>query len=52
MAPRRTFSLRGLRGQFVIVDPANRLVLVQTALRDGDNQELYALWRALAEQLP
>ncbi len=52
MAPRRTFSLRGLRGQFVIVDPAKKLVLVQTALRDGDNQELYALWKALAEQLP
>jgi CubicO group peptidase (beta-lactamase class C family) len=52
LAPRRTFSLRGLRGQFVIVDPAKKLVLVQTALRDGDNQELYALWRALAEQLP
>ena len=29
-----------------------KLVLVQTALRDGNQQELYALWAALASQLP
>jgi CubicO group peptidase (beta-lactamase class C family) len=52
LADRRTFALRGLRGQFVIVDPAKKLVLVQTSLRDGDHQELYALWDALASQLP
>jgi CubicO group peptidase (beta-lactamase class C family) len=51
LADRRTFALRGLRGQFVIVDPEAKLVLVQTALRDGSDQELYALWRALASQL-
>jgi CubicO group peptidase (beta-lactamase class C family) len=52
LADRRTFALRGLRGQFVIVDPARKLVLVQTALRDGNEQELYALWSALAAQQP
>jgi CubicO group peptidase (beta-lactamase class C family) len=52
LADRRTFALRGLRGQFVIVDPEKKLVLVQTALRDGNHQELYALWEALASQLP
>jgi hypothetical protein len=31
--------------------PKRRLVLVQTALRDGSDQELYALRRALASQL-
>jgi CubicO group peptidase (beta-lactamase class C family) len=52
LADCRTFALRGLRGQFVIVDPAKKLVLVQTALRDGNDQELYALWAALASQVP
>ena len=52
LAGRRTFALRGLRGQFVIVDPAKKLVLVQTSLRDGIDQELYALWAALASRLP
>jgi CubicO group peptidase (beta-lactamase class C family) len=48
------FALRGLRGQFVIVDPQTKLVLVQTALA-GDDQaalELFALWSALSSQLP
>jgi CubicO group peptidase (beta-lactamase class C family) len=43
---RRLFSMRGLRGQFVLVDPDNRLVLVQTALdhrRRGDPRALPAL---------
>ncbi len=52
MAERRTFALRGLRGQFVIVDPETKLVLVQTALRDGGETELFALWAALASQIP
>ena len=52
LADRRAFALRGLRGQFVIVDPEKKLVLVQTSLRDGNEQELYALWHALASQLP
>lgn len=49
----RRFSLRGLRGQFVIVDPDLKLVLVQTAL-SGDLpefMELFALWTALRAQL-
>jgi CubicO group peptidase (beta-lactamase class C family) len=48
---RRTFQLRGLRGQFVLVDPASRLVLVQTAVRhsnDGEaDAELMNMWRSL-----
>jgi CubicO group peptidase (beta-lactamase class C family) len=55
MADRRTFALRGLRGQYVIVDPETKLVLVQTAVRAGSGgepeQELYALWSALSSQL-
>ena len=46
-----TFHLRGLRGQFVHVDPASKTVLVQTAVRhsnDGDaDSELLSIWRAL-----
>jgi len=52
LAKHRTFALRGLRGQFVIVDPETKLVLVQTSLQDGDAQELYALFDSLASQLP
>jgi CubicO group peptidase (beta-lactamase class C family) len=52
LADRRTFALRGLHGQFVIVDPEMKLVLVQTSLRDGSEQELYALWAALSSQAP
>lgn len=52
MANRRTFALRGVRGQFVIVDPEKKLVLVQTALGGDNDQELYALWSALSSQLP
>lgn len=47
-AQQRRFALRGLRGQFVIVDPEAKLVLVQTALRDGSEPELLALFAALA----
>jgi CubicO group peptidase (beta-lactamase class C family) len=51
----RMFALRGLRGQFVIVDPEARLVLVQTAVHYGSNQiadqELLALWAAVSSQL-
>jgi CubicO group peptidase (beta-lactamase class C family) len=49
----RNFEMRGLRGQHVLIDPRERLVLVQTSL-SGDNstaQELYALWRSLPAQL-
>jgi CubicO group peptidase (beta-lactamase class C family) len=41
------FSLRGLRGQFVLVDPASKLVLVQTALSSPDIIELTVLWKAV-----
>ena len=51
----RMFALRGLRGQFVIVDPEAKLVLVQTAVRYGTDhiadQELLALWAAVSSQL-
>jgi CubicO group peptidase (beta-lactamase class C family) len=46
---RRTFQLRGLRGQYVYVDPASKTVLVQTSLRqDGEaTAELSSMWRSL-----
>ncbi|MEP6792017.1 MAG: serine hydrolase, partial [Ramlibacter sp.] len=47
----RTFHLRGLRGQFVFVDPASKLVMVQTAVRNGGDgeadAELLDIWRSL-----
>ena len=50
----RSFALRGLRGQFVLVNPQSKLVLVQTAARAGSDpfadQELFALWSALESQ--
>lgn len=50
--PRRHYQLRGLLGQFILIDPATRLVLVQTAVRtrtsdSGADAELQALWSAL-----
>jgi CubicO group peptidase (beta-lactamase class C family) len=47
------FSLRGLRGQFVLVDPDLKLVLVQTAVSGGPPEaaELFALWNALRAQV-
>ena len=52
--PGRQFSLRGLRGQFVFVDPGSKLVRVQTAAREigVDHEELFALWAALRSQSP
>jgi CubicO group peptidase (beta-lactamase class C family) len=52
-ADTRRFSLRGLRGQFVFVDPDLKLVLVQTALSGAppDFAELFALWNALRAQV-
>lgn len=48
---RRTFQLRGLRGQFVFVDPHTKTVMVQTAVRNGNDgeadAELLTIWRAL-----
>jgi CubicO group peptidase (beta-lactamase class C family) len=51
-ADTRRFALRGLRGQFVFVDPDLKLVLVQTALSGGqpETAELFALWNALRAQ--
>ena len=51
----RTFALRGLRGQFVLVDPETKLVLVQTAVDYAGNpmadQELLAVWAAVTSGL-
>lgn len=47
---RRTFALLGVRGQTILVDPATRTVLVQTAVRKdprGGPSELGALWQAV-----
>jgi CubicO group peptidase (beta-lactamase class C family) len=52
---RRMFALRGLGGQRIFVDPESKLVLVQTAVRVGQDpagdRELFALWRAASSQL-
>ena len=52
-ADTRRFSLRGLRGQYVLVDPDLKLVLVQTALSGSEPEfsELFALWTALRMQV-
>jgi CubicO group peptidase (beta-lactamase class C family) len=52
---RRAFSLRGVHGQAIFVDPSARLVLVHTAVRlaptnDPQSVELGELWRALVAQ--
>jgi CubicO group peptidase (beta-lactamase class C family) len=47
---RRMFALLGVRGQVIFVDPAKRLVLVQTAVRkqpSGGRTELGALWETV-----
>lgn len=51
-ADTRRFTLQGLRGQFVFVDPDLKLVLVQTALSGGQSAtgEVFALWNALRAQ--
>jgi CubicO group peptidase (beta-lactamase class C family) len=45
---RRQFAMVGYKGQRVIIDPASKLVLVQTALEDGD--EVWRLWAAAVAQ--
>ncbi len=53
---RRMFVLRGMNSQYVFVDPASKLVLVQAAVRsEGPNSEngdseCMALWLALVKQ--
>jgi len=52
---RRIFVLRGLRGQFIFVDPESKLVMVHTAVRqkpnDPANAETRALWDAVVQEL-
>lgn len=47
--PRRQFALLGAYGQRICVDPASRLVLVQTAV--DETGEVWRLWAALVQQL-
>ena len=46
--PRRQFALVGDYGQRVCIDPASKLVMVQTALED--TPEFWRLWSALTRQ--
>ena len=52
---RRMFVLAGVRGQAIVVDPADRLVMVHTAVRKqaggGSATEIIALWRAVVNTL-
>lgn len=52
----RRFALLGIRGQVILVDPATRLVMVHTAVRQkpsepGALREPLALWFAVLRQL-
>ena len=52
----RRFALIGFRGQMILVDPASKLVMVHTAVRQKQsdrilNTETIALWLAVVEQL-
>jgi len=46
---RRQFALVGDYGQRICIDPASKLVMVQTAL-DSTNDEVWRLWSAVVEQ--
>ena len=46
--PRRQFALIGANGQRICVDPASKLIMVQTAVDNTD--EVWRLWSALVEQ--
>lgn len=51
----RQFALLGIRGQVIYVDPASKLVMVQTAVRrrpsnDPTAAETGALWRGVVQQ--
>jgi CubicO group peptidase (beta-lactamase class C family) len=51
---RRMFALVGVHGQAIYVDPASRLVMVHTAVReraDDPNEETIALWRSVVDGL-
>jgi CubicO group peptidase (beta-lactamase class C family) len=47
------FSLRGLRGQWVVVDPRSRTVLVQTSLDTNEHadMQLAALWLGVLAEM-
>jgi CubicO group peptidase (beta-lactamase class C family) len=52
----RRFALLGIRGQVILVDPASKLVMVHTAVRQkpsepGGLREPLALWFAVLQQL-
>ena len=52
----RRFALLGIRGQIILVDPASKLVMVHTAVRQkptepGALREPLALWFAVLQQL-
>jgi CubicO group peptidase (beta-lactamase class C family) len=50
----RMFALIGVHGQAIYVDPASRLVMVHTAVReraDDPNEETIALWRSVVDVL-
>ncbi len=52
----RRFALLGIRGQIILVDPASKLVLVQTAVRTipsepGSYAEIITLWLSMVAQL-
>ena len=49
-APRRQFALIGYRGQYICVDPASKLVMVQTAVEADTNYDIWHLWSALSKQ--
>jgi CubicO group peptidase (beta-lactamase class C family) len=51
----RRFALLGIRGQFILVDPSSKLVMVHTAVRQkpsepGSLREPLALWFSVLEQ--
>ena len=52
----RRFALLGIRGQMILVDPASKLVMVHTAVRNkpsdpASNAETIALWLGVIKQL-
>ena len=50
-----SFGLFGVRGQYILVDPARRLVMVNTAVRsdarDRGNADTFALWEGVRATL-
>ena len=52
----RRFALLGIRGQIILVDPASKLVMVHTAVRQkpsdpGSYAEILTLWFSVVAQL-